>query len=195
MKITAITRFKHAEVWRLLQKLGWSQSELSRRAEIRPECLGRIVNLRSRPSVAQAEKIQRAFGEAGEYLDILEEWPETFTGLPAGFKCESTQDVDHLSIESPEAMNAIADTSVAEREAAMESITESMLSGLTPGLRRVMELRYFADLTQAQSGQILRVTKERIRQLENTARRKLRHHRFWARRAIDVDEVVDLLRS
>ena len=81
MKITALTRYKHGELYAVLKRLGWNQSELSRRSGLAATLVGRIINLQYRPSQKMADAIQKAIGEAGEFFDVLEQWPEDFKGL------------------------------------------------------------------------------------------------------------------
>jgi len=69
MEITAITKFKHGGLFKALRKLGWSQNELARRTGLSPNWIGQIINLHTRPSRQQADAIQKAFGDAGEYLE------------------------------------------------------------------------------------------------------------------------------
>jgi transcriptional regulator with XRE-family HTH domain len=78
MKIAAITRFKNGDIYGLLQKVGWTQTELARRAAINQTTLGQIVRMVRRPSEKTANQIQRAFAEVGEYIDVLAMWPEGF---------------------------------------------------------------------------------------------------------------------
>ena len=78
MEIAAITRYKHGGIARALQKLGWSQAELGRRAGINQVSVGTYVNMRCRPEQKTADKIQAAFGKEGIYVDVLGAWPEGF---------------------------------------------------------------------------------------------------------------------
>lgn len=105
MKITAITKYKHGELYSILQRLGWNQSELARQSGLYPSLIGLIINLRKRPNANQANKIQNALAAAGVFLDVLSEWPESFIGLKPGFKTEQTADIelDRL-LDCPEAL-------------------------------------------------------------------------------------------
>lgn len=51
-----------------------------------------------------------------------------------------------------------------------------LLKWLTPRQRMVMEMRYFECLTLSQVGDRLGVTRERVRQIEEQAKTKLRRH-------------------
>ena len=93
MKITAITRYKHGELYSILKRIGWTQSELARQTKISICRIGDIINLVTRPTSDQADAIQKAIGTAGEYLDVLSEWPESFDGLKRGYKREQTSEV------------------------------------------------------------------------------------------------------
>ena len=55
MRVTAITRFKHGNLWAALGKLNWSQAELARQSGISQQMIGRIINLQRRPTASQAD--------------------------------------------------------------------------------------------------------------------------------------------
>lgn len=61
-------------------------------------------------------------------------------------------------------------------------------------MRRVLELRYFHDMTLEQVGQIIGVTRERVRQIESKALRVLRSRSELAQRATDLLREVDSIR-
>lgn len=61
-------------------------------------------------------------------------------------------------------------------------------------MRRVLELRYFHDMTLEQVGQIMGVTRERVRQIESKALRILRGKPELARKAIELLREVDSTR-
>lgn len=110
MKITAVTKFKHGTIHGLLRKLNWTQKELAKRAKVCQSKLGRVINLKQRPTQRMALAVQSAFGEVGEFLDILAEWPECFQGL-ANNRLEQTCEVPtERLLDHPEAL-LIADES------------------------------------------------------------------------------------
>jgi transcriptional regulator with XRE-family HTH domain len=84
MNITAITRYKHGDLYSVLQRIGWSQKDLARKTGIYAGLIGKIINLVRRPTAEQADAIQKAVGDAGEYIDVLSAWPESFEGLKRG---------------------------------------------------------------------------------------------------------------
>lgn len=94
MKIAAITKFKNGAVFILLKKLNWKQSDLARATGIHPGKISKICSLRQRPSLEQAQTIQKAFGTAGEFLNIEEAWPDSFVPLKKTLTVEQVQDVD-----------------------------------------------------------------------------------------------------
>lgn len=174
MKITAITRYKHGEVWEILQRLGWSQRELANRAGLQPHCVGSIINLTRRPSREQAEAIQRALGEAGEYFDVLESWPESFAGLGKGARREETIDVpmEHL-LDCREAM-----TLPALEKTGLEELARGLdlaMKALSERERSVVESRFFEGRTHASIGKDLGVGGAAVHLIESRALRKLRH--------------------
>ncbi len=155
MKITAVTKFKQGDLWVLLKKHGWSQAELARRAGVAGSDIGRVINLDAKPSVALADKIQRAFAEVGEFLDVFTLWPDRFEGC--NVTIEQTQDVPAAALE--ELRYALA----------------KVLTTLTTQEQAVVDARFFAGKKLAEIGQEMRLSGERIRRLEQRALRKLRH--------------------
>ena len=79
MKVAGVVRFKHGGMWKALKKLGWSQCALAKRSGLCPIRIGSYVNMKHRPLLETAIRIEAAFREAGEYVDILSEWPEGFS--------------------------------------------------------------------------------------------------------------------
>ena len=79
MKIAAIVKIKHGEIWKALETLGWSQSELARQAGLQPTTVGEIINLKKRPTENEVKKIELAFLTEGLIVDVISEWPELFT--------------------------------------------------------------------------------------------------------------------
>jgi len=79
MKIAALVKIKHGEMWKALETLGWSQAELARQADMDQSKIGEIINLKRRPTQGEVKKIEMAFLDAGTIVDVLSEWPEMFT--------------------------------------------------------------------------------------------------------------------
>lgn len=174
MKITAVTRYKHGELFELLKRLGWTQSELARRSGNKEVTINRVINLQRRPTDDVANSIQKAFGEAGEYLDVLSEWPEAFTGLRRGHKVEQTADVElERLLDSPEAMNipALEYNDTTDLDAALESAVEE----LRPREQLALSMRFRDGKTLKEAGKKLNVSKGRVREITLGALRKLRH--------------------
>jgi RNA polymerase sigma factor (sigma-70 family) len=175
MKITAITRYKHGELYSVLNRLGWTQAELARRSGINQGIVGEIINLNKRPNQKNADAIQKAFGEAGEYFDVLEQWPEAFEGLKKGTTKEETMDVPmECLIGCREAMMIpVPDRSF---EIGLESAMDECLNTLTEREKRVIEARFYESRTlQDVSKELGLTSRDRIRQIESKALGKLRH--------------------
>ena len=180
MQVTAITKFKHGDIYHLLKKLDWSQSELARRTKMEPSRIGDIINLKRRPSVEQAEAIQLAFGLAGEYIDVLGAWPETFEGFKKTMLVEQTKDVEPEMLSLDFAYNVI--TLPEEIEGISDGLSAA-LSVLSKREQMVLEELYkdgvdpeICDhLKFAQIGKKFKITREAVRQIHAKALRKLRH--------------------
>lgn len=187
MKITAITKYKHAGLLALLRKLGWSQTELAVRAGLAVSRINEYVNLRRRPTKQDAEIIQRVCAEAGEYLDVLEQWPELFVGLKAGRHKEETMDVPmERLLECKEAMQLPGPTlSYSEEE--LEDLSQALdmvVHRLNPleesAVRGVyLEGKSISDLAKERG-----VCGEAVSYQLESGLRRLRHpwHKGWLER-------------
>lgn len=177
MKITAITHYKHGELFAILTRLGWTQAELARRAGLSPCLVGEIINLRKRPLQKHADAIQRAFGDAGEYLDVLEQWPETFGGMSRSSERAETVDVPmERLIGCREALMLPAPEQALRTD--LSNAMGECLDTLTEREKRVIEARFYENRTLDNVANELRFKKgggERVRQIESRALRKLRH--------------------
>lgn len=100
MQITAVTKFKHGILFNALKQLKWSQSDLARETGIHPSAIGLICNLKTRPTISQANKIQNTLGVNGIYIDVTEAWPETFIGFKTKIVIEQTQEIDILKLQA-----------------------------------------------------------------------------------------------
>jgi RNA polymerase sigma factor (sigma-70 family) len=174
MKITAITRYKHAGLYALLNRIGWTQLELSRRANLTIRTVNDIINLVRRPTGEQADAIQSAIGEAGEYLDVLAEWPESFTGLKHGYKHEQTADVEMENILGcSEALRLQYEEPV--EDSWLDTAIDEILGTLTEREALVLRERFYYKKTLDKIAEMIGTQRERVRQIEAVALRKLRH--------------------
>ncbi len=174
MKITAITRYKHAEIYNLLKQLGWSQSDLAAHSNLTPSVIGEIINLNKRPKPKQANAIQLAFGKAGIYLDVLETWPETFLGIKKGTKVERTTEIDfeHL-LDCREALMIAAPDPVDTTE--IDAVLMSQVKKLTPKEIKVIDLTLLQNKTFKEAGKKMKIGGTRAAQIQRKALIRLRH--------------------
>lgn len=174
MKITAITRYKHGELYAILKRIGWTQSELARRAGIHVVTVGDIINLVKRPTAEQADAIQMALGTAGEYFDVLAEWPEAFRGVKRGYRREQTAEVPmERLIDHPEIMQLPVPETV--NTEGLYSALESAIETLPPRAKSVLKNRFWENKTFKQTGKEHNVGRQQARNIENAALRRLRH--------------------
>lgn len=172
MKITAITRFKHGGLWSILKRIDWTQSKLAEMCGFSPYVIGDIINLQRRPTVEQANTIQRVLGDAGEFLDVLSEWPETFAGLKRGFNVEHTEDIPlERLIDHPEILQ------IPEEFPADYSGLSAALESIPARERKALEKVWLEEKTLKESSDEMGYAGggERARQLSNKALRLLRH--------------------
>ena len=172
MQITAITKYKHGELYAILKRLGWSQSKLAKQSNLTPNIIGNIINLVKRPTAKQADAIQKALGAAGEYLDVLLEWPEAFEGLKRGYKREQTVKVqmDRL-IDHPEALQIACHE---YKENHLNHILDAAISELPKKIQTVLRERFWDGKTLEGIGKNINESRERVRQIEAKGLRKLR---------------------
>lgn len=153
MKITAVTRLKHGTMYLMLKKIKWTMSELARRAHLKPESFRDIMNLKRRPTAKEADAIQKAFAEAGQFVDVLEEWPETFHGFKKSQVIEQTQEVsdEQLSLYCPEVLQLTDEPSdyLDIKGSTQSHAVDFALSMLIPWEAEVLK-EYFMNGTSAE---------------------------------------------
>ena len=179
MKIAAITKFKHGGLWEALKKLGWTQSRLADECKISKASIGQICNLTHRPSVNQAELIERILLAAGVDWDSKDEWPETFKGFKTKIKLEQIAELDNLQLEAVQEfyfqrqIDGDPDTLPYDAEA-----LDNALGMVSSEEKLVLEKRFglngSSPLTLKQIGDSLFCTPENVRRIESSALRKLR---------------------
>ena len=176
MNVVAITRFRQGDLHQALAKLGWSQAELARRADMTVTAVNGAVTMRRRPGKREAEAMQKAFGDAGVYLDILELWPENFKGFKQSVKLEQTRDIPVERLVCGAQVRALPAYAGAESSDAAEAL-EKALGGLTERERQVLEACYFedGDKSIAELAASFGVCRGRLHQIREKALRKLRH--------------------
>jgi transcriptional regulator with XRE-family HTH domain len=168
MKIAAITKFKNGEIFLLLQKLGWNQSELARRSGIDATRIGQFLNLRRKPCAEHIQKLQFAFGEAGEFLNIEKAWPEDFKGLPKTPTVVQIADVQLDQIGYQQHLQLLQKNDDFSDE--FDELWKNCSSDLTERQRRIMELRYGLNGERkhevSEVAEMYNVTPSWVRQLE-----------------------------
>jgi len=174
MKITAITRFKHGELYALLKKLGWTQSELSRRSGMCPTTIGNIINLKSRPTEQQANAIQKSLAEAGEFFDVLSEWPEAFQGVKQNLIQTSDIPLERL-IDHPEVLQIAAESDDDDMEYDLEDRMNEALETLPDIEHAVVKGHFWERKTFDQIGTAIGRTRVGTQLIMARALRKLRH--------------------
>lgn len=173
MRISAITRFKQGDLWQAIRRLGWTQSELARRCGIEPKAIGKYINLQERPSEARANLIQTALAEAGEYIDVLEAWPETFRGLNRAPVIEQTQEIDVEQLTDADLLKLAApDTSANEK---FYELMEQGIEDLDERDKKIMRLTS-EGLTLEQIGRRFQISRERARQMREEAAGRVRRN-------------------
>ena len=178
MKITAITRYKHHQLYQALKKLGWTQTRLAEESGVSLSNIGNYVNLRRRPSQKHATMIMMAFAEHGIDVDVYDGWPNTFKGLPSGFAYEQSSDVPISTLLECNGGVHAPPTQYIELKEEHEALRD-VIKTLTSREQSIL-IRFFGLFGSAEMS-LTEIAKEdgygleRIRQLRNKALRKLRH--------------------
>ena len=171
MKVTAVTKFKQGDLYNALKKLGWSQAELARRAGVSQHVIGYALNLRNKPSSSRIAKIQKAFGEAGVFIDILAIWPEDFKGLNKSVTVEQTKEVELTLLGSN--TSVLHDTMKPNFDDARKIIDET-LSELTPKQASYIRETFLNGKTCEEAGKEVGKTSSNYNMQRNNVLRKIR---------------------
>ena len=179
MKMATITSGNNDALDQALARLGWTQSDLACRSKISINIIGDIINLKKPPTEQEANAIQRALGKAGEYVDVLELWSATFA-IPK--YSDGEQPCLNLRFESlwdhAEAMQLAA----TEREnEGMEEAVEMVLSKLPNRAYEVLKLRFWKGESLTRIGDMIGISRDRVRQIESRAFHTLKHP-TWVRK-------------
>ena len=136
MEVAGVVRLKHGRMWRALKALGWTQTELGQRSGLGMHSIGDIINMRRRPNLKQSLRIEVAFAEAGQLVDVLGEWPDHFKMKTKGAISvyrEIAQ--DQLAAPSPSASLELKD------------MADAALSQCTPEEQKLIRLHYIDGLS------------------------------------------------
>lgn len=141
-----------------------------------------VVSLRRRPSPKTAQAIQNAFGEVGEFLDILEEWPVAFKGFEKPLTVLQYAEIDEETLLAYR--DGDRDRLLAQSQNLIPGtmMVQDLLDGLTEREYRIITQRFGLGSTKPKTLQeiacYLKVDPERVRQLETialaTIRRQIR---------------------
>ena len=188
MKIAAITRYKQGDIYTALQQLGWTQTRLAQEVGCWPYMVGLIINLKKKPTVELANKIQAVFGEHDIYIDVTELWPETFQPLTKNLRVQVAE-VELLSLEGTTL--SLEDNSSPILDNEEREIVEGFLDSLSDREKEIVTMRFFDSLTLNEIGLRLHISTERVRQIILKTLRKCRQPRIMSR----MTELADTYES
>lgn len=172
VKIAAITRFKHGSLYQLLKKHGWTQIELSRRSGINQSDIGRIVNLHIRPTDDRINKIQKAFAEVGEFIDVLALFPKNYEGAGKSIVFEQIKDVEPELIADA-VRNTLDYHNVKSSEILHDGLQKALLQ-IDEIERIVINERFIQNRTLQDIANDHNFSLERVRQIQNNGLKHLR---------------------
>lgn len=188
MKIAAITRYKQGDIYTALQQLGWTQTRLAQEIGCWPYMVGLIINLKKKPTVELANKIQAVFGEHDIYIDVTELWPDTFQPLTKNLRVQMAE-VELLSLEGTTL--CLEDNSSPILDNEEREIVEAFLDSLSDREKEIVTMRFFDGLTLNEIGLRLHISTERVRQIILKTLRKCRRPRIMSR----MTELADTYES
>ena len=176
--MTAITNLKSGRLDKVLKQLGWTQSELARRSNMCLSTVEDIINLAKYPTEEEANTIQIALGEAGEYLDVLELWSATFAPQLEIGGLEHPSEVQLESLwNHPEVMRLPAPE---YGDSGLDTVLETTMARLPKRMHEVLKRRFWKGETLQRIGEGMGVTRARAQQMVSNGLRKLKDP-TWAR--------------
>lgn len=171
MKIAALTRYKQGDLYNALQQLGWTQTRLAQEIGCWPGTIGCIINLKQKPTVELANKIQAVFGEHNIYIDVTSLWPDTFKPLTHNLRVQVAE-VEMLQLSQHEVMLLEdAQTPVLDHE--RKQVIDDALATLTSREKEVVKMVIYDKLNFCQIGNRLNLSRSRPQQIYRKALRKL----------------------
>ena len=176
MKIAFKIKAKNGILQRFIEEREWSQADFGRAIGAFPSDVGRWFNMKVAPGPKYMKRICRLVGRLEE--DIF---PDELRGKKfQKLKKEATYYHDsEIPLEpgfEQKALNAVNENpeEFLLRDEKLKGLKEA-LETLTPREECVLECRYLDEKTLEETGEILGVSVERIRQIEAKALRRLRH--------------------
>jgi len=162
-------------LFELLQKLHWTQSELARRSGITAPRISEFCRMVKSPTEDEKTKIQLAFGESGEYLDVIAAWPEGFEPLKKTLVVEQIKDVEIDAIAYREHVQMIAEHNEQTelRERSMMELTDTLNDKERIVIERRFGLNNLPTHTLEELGEMLGKSKQAVSQIQYRALDKL----------------------
>lgn len=187
MKIAAITRYKNGCLFEALQKLGWTQKDLSKRSGLGIHVIGPLCNLQVRPSDEQAIAVQKAFGEGGLFLDLEQTWPEDYQ--PLGKRkavVVQVAEVDYRQLGYEYYQQLLPD--VDDRKNLLLDTIAEVFEFLTPAEQELISLNYIEGKSIEEISSLHNVV---IQTTRNRIDHALKHLRWLISQKKGLEEVYD----
>jgi len=173
MDVVAVTKYKHGMLSRFCSTLGWTQLDLARECGVSSSKIGPLFNLKSHPSEALADTIQSVFAKHGLFFDVLKAWPTGHSDRRRT-KGVSICDISVLELEGVFARMGLPMPGLTGTRMEVHATLMKQLKTLTEREQQVIEYRFFDGMSLREAGKLMGCTRERIRQIEAKAFRKLR---------------------
>jgi transcriptional regulator with XRE-family HTH domain len=189
-------KIKNGKIWSCMQETGIKNlSELAKKSGVSYQALVQYSNFKKSPLgkrvLWRAPALQLA-----EFFGVNPE--ELFSEDIQNFSIESNKRDYFISHEEVVALADSQQSLIPSPESLCEqelrrNVIASVIKELTPREQRVLRMRFYEDMTLEATREALGVSRERVRQIEAKAIRKLRHPDRVSKYfyASDDDEFID----
>lgn len=181
-KVAAIVKVRHGELTEFLRQKGWTQHHLAHELGVRDMDVSNWMQMRNFPRKPEVlQKLMELTGKSA--FDLFPEfmrepgWKEIIDRVPKEYVFVRKVEVKALAGGKILALPSAEDEYIAKKEFGKHLY--AALDNLATRERRVLELRFGLgeeDVhTLEEVGAKLRISRDRVRQIQNQAIRKLRH--------------------
>lgn len=159
-----------------MQSVGWNQSDLARVSKISPQEIGQIVNMKAKPTPAQAIKILKAFQKKGYEINLQGLWPEAFSGFKEKSLLSKTKDIPldrYLHDTPPQFQIASGEMEIIDAMNNKEIVVK-LMEALTNKEKIAVKKYYFEGETYQSIADYFNVSHQRAEQIVCKSMQKMK---------------------